>query len=183
MTARKIDRARAFHEADLAGKSAPADYFDGAMAWSRMQRRITPTLAAELGVPRQMLEDYGNPNRRRRGPHLLLLQTIELAREFKPSAEQRHDVLAPLDWLEGRLGRLAIDLTLARDGKSPASQAQRIAQLLVEFAQFIDCVDEPEQCSPEQRLVAQQQLQDVIDLGSDLLRSFGAQPAALKVAR
>ena len=183
MTARKVDRQREMREADFAGASAPADYRSAALVWDRLQNRITPSLAAELGLCRQTLEDWGNPGRRKRGPHLLMAQAIELALELKPRADQRHDVLAPLDWLESRFGRLAIDCKTARHGASLGSQAQRIAQLLVEFAQFVDSVDDPTELDAPRRLDARQQLQDVIRGAMELLESIPGPAQALKVAR
>ncbi|MEO7972697.1 MAG: hypothetical protein ABIU84_03850, partial [Thermoanaerobaculia bacterium] len=124
MTARKVDRAAAMREADFDGVSAPADYRSAALAWDRLQNRITPSVAAELGLSRQTLEDWGNPGRRKRGPHLLLAQAIELGLEFKPQPAQRADVLAPLDWLNARFNRLTIELPQHDTPCTPATQAK-----------------------------------------------------------
>lgn len=172
MTARKLDRAAAMRESDFEGTSAPADYRAAAIAWDRLQNRITPSLAHELGICRQMMEDWGNPSRRKRGPHLLLAQTIELALEFKPLPAQRADVLAPLDWIEARFGRLVVDMPQPGAPPTPASQAKQIARLLVEFAEFVDSVDDPEAIDEASRLRARQQLQDVINGGLALLETF-----------
>lgn len=159
-------------EADFEGVSAPADYRAAALAWDRLQNRITPSLAAELGIARQTLEDYGNPGRRKRGPHLLLAQAIELGLEFKPGSSQRADVFAPLHWLAERFGLLVVDLPKPSAPRTPAVQAKAIAGLLVEFAQFIDAVDDPTTIDDASRLRARQQLQDVINGGLALLESF-----------
>lgn len=172
MTGRKVDRAAAMREADFEGASAPADYRSAALAWDRLQDRITPTLAHELGICRQMMEDWGNPPRRKRGPHLLLAQTMELALEFKPRPAQRADVFAPLDWLEARFGRLVVDASAPGTEGKPASQAKKIARLLVEFAEFVDTVDDPSEIDDASKLRARQQLQDVVQGGLELLASF-----------
>ena len=172
MTARKVARAAAMREADFEGASAPSDYRSAALAWDRLQDRITPTLAHELGICRQMMEDWGNPPRRKRGPHLLLAQTMELALEFKPRPAQRADVFAPLDWLEARFGRLVVDAAAPGTEGKPASQAKKIARLLVEFAEFVDTVDDPSEIDDASKLRARQQLQDVVQGGLELLASF-----------
>lgn len=175
MTARKIDRQREMREADFAGASAPADYQGAAIAWDRLQNRITPSLAAELGLSRQTCEDWGNPGRRKRGPHLLMAQAIELALELKPRAEQRADVFAPLDWLAARFDRMLIETPApgARHANAtPAERVRLIVALLVEFTEFVDAVDEPVEASEAKRLVARQQLQDVINLSLQLLELF-----------
>lgn len=172
MTAKKLARASAMREADFAGISAPAEYRSAALAWDRLQNRITPSLAAELNLSRQTLEDMGNPGRRKRGPHLLLAQAIELALEFKPAPHQRADVFAPLDWLEAKFGRLVVDAPESSAHKSPAAQAKSIARLLVEFAEFVDAVDDPNEIDDASRLRARQQLQDVVQGGLELLAAF-----------
>ena len=178
MTARRVDRAAAMREADFEGVSAPAEYRAAALAWDRLQNRITPTIASELGLARQTCEDWGNPGRRKAGPHLRLAHAIEIALELKPCPHQRADVLAPLDWLEARLGRLAVDLPHPCAANTPGGRAKSIARLLVEFAEFVDAVDEPESMDDAQRLRARQQLQDVVNGGLELLASFEvSQPA------
>lgn len=172
MTAHKVDRAAAMREADFQGASAPADYRSAALAWDRLQNRITPAIAAELGLSRQTLEDMGNPGRRKRGPHLLLAQAIELGLEFKPKPEQRADVFAPLHWLASRFGLLVVDLPNPAAPATPASRAKSIAGLLVEFAQFVDSVDDPSEIDDASKLRARQQLQDVVQGGLELLASF-----------
>lgn len=172
MTAHKVDRAREMRESDFEGTSAPAEYRSAALAWDRLQNRITPSLAAELGLCRQLMEDWGNPGRRKRGPHLLIAQAIELGLEFKPGAHQAADVFAPLDWLEARFGRLVVALPEAAAPRTPATQAKLIAALLVEFAEFVDSVDDPDSIDEASRLRARQQLQDVVNGGLALLEAF-----------
>ena len=181
MTARKLDRAAAMRESDFEGTSAPADYRSAALAWDRMQDRITPTLAHELGLCRQQMEDFGNPSRRKRGPHLLVAQAMELALEFKPRPAQRADVFAPLDWLEARFGRLVVALPEASAPRTPATQAKLIAALLVEFAEFVDSVDDPDSIDEASRLRARQQLQDVVNGGLALLEAF-VEPKVVRAA-
>lgn len=172
MTARRVDRAAAMREADFEGISAPADYRTAALAWDRLQNRITPSLAHELGLSRQTCEDWGNPGRRKRGPHLLTAQAIDIALELKPTAAQRADVMAPLDWLNARYGRIAIDLPRAGEPLTPGGQAKAIAALLVDFAEFVDAVDDAAALDEARRLRARQQLQDVINGGMALLEGF-----------
>jgi hypothetical protein len=137
-----------------------------------MQDRITPSIAEHVGVSRQLLEDFGNSGRRRRGPHMFLAEVLQFALTIKSGDEQRGDVLAPLDYVEARVGRIAIDVAKARAGTAPAARAQGLAVLCVQFAQLVDAVDDPKDLNPAGRVYARQQLQDVIDKALALIGDF-----------
>lgn len=169
---KSVGRARLPVKSEFDGESDNRDYLTGAHAWNRMQDRITPSIAEHVNLSRQLLEDFGNPHRRRRGPHMLLAEVLEFALHLKSGDEQRANVLAPLDYVEARIGRIAIDVAKARAGTAPASRAQKIAVLCVQFAQLVDAVDDPQALDARGRLYARQQLQEVIDEALGLIGDF-----------
>lgn len=185
---RRVDRSRAQVEADLKGEAAPEREVAAARAWRRMCDRVAPVVAHELGLGTELVEAYGNPYKRKYGPHLRLLQAIEIALELKPRQQQRADVLAPLDWIEAQLGRRVIDVANAQASDAPASRAERIALAVLEVGEFLAAAaGDPERWTAEQRLRVHQELQGALAalsaLTTDLEPAGGPEITPLRARR
>jgi hypothetical protein len=179
----KVSRSRARVEAELRGETAPELELAAARAWRRMCDRISPVIAQELGLGTELVEAYGNSYKRKYGPHLRLLQALQIALELKPRAEQRADVFAPLDWIEQQLGRHVIDVERARASNAPAPRAERIALAVLEVGEFLAAAaGDPERWTAEQRLRVHQELQGALAALAALADDLQALPQAAPVA-
>ena len=173
-----LRRRSARVEAELRGETAPEIEVAAARAWRRMSDRIAPVIAVELGLGAEIVEAYGNWNKRKYGPHLRLLQAIQVALELRPLPRQRADVLAPLDWIEAELGRRVIDVAVAQASDSHASRAQRIAAAVLEVGEFLGAAaGDPERWSAEQRLRVQQELTGALTALASLASDLSPEPA------
>ena len=167
---RLSDRRQARRDADLAGKAAPDLELEAALAMQRTTRRLGAAIGHEIGRDSKTIEDWGNVHSGNRGPHLTLLYLTQLALEFRPERE-RAEAFAALDFVEQQLGRLVIDRERCTERDDHGSLAHRIARALVEFAQFVDAIDDGE-LTASQRLRAHQELQDVVSSCQLLLDDF-----------
>lgn len=173
----KVSRSRARIEAELCGEAAPELELAAARAWRRMSDRVAAQIAHELGLGAELVEAYGNPYKRKYGPHLRLLRAIQIALELKPRPQQRADVLAPLDWIEAELGRRVIDVDRAQGSDAPASRAERIALAVLEVGEFLAAAaGDPERWNAEQRLRVHQELQGALAALSTLADELDPNP-------
>lgn len=167
----KVDRRALRMQAAFAGKAATDVELEASHAMQRATRRLGAAIARELGLDPKTVQDWANPESGDRGPHLVLAMLTEQALNLRPERD-RAEAFAALDFVEHYLGRVAFDLP--RDGRvtTPGQRAQKIAAALVEFAEFIDAIDDPGKAAPSARLHAHQQLQDVIEHCQRLLLDF-----------
>lgn len=165
------DRQRARREAELDGKPAPDLELEAAMAMARTTRRLGAAIGRELGLGAKTIEDWGNAESGNRGPHLTLLYLTCLALEFRPDRE-RVEATAALDFVEQRLGRVAIDPGRFAALHPQASRAQQIARSLVELSEILDAVEDGE-LKPTERVRAHLELQEIVAACEALLAELG----------
>lgn len=184
MTSVSLHRRQSRREADFRGEAAPEAEVAAAQAWRRMCDRISPVIAVELGIGKELVEAYGNPRKGKYGPHLRLLQALQVALELRPLPRQRDDVLAPLDWIEAQLGRRVIDVERAQGSDAPASRAERIAIAVLEVGEFLAvAAGEPEAWGNEKRLRVHQELMGALAALAALANDLGPVPAGSKAPK
>lgn len=170
----KVHRRALRMQAAFAGKAATDIELEAAVAMARTTRRLGAAIARELVLDPKTVQDWGNPESGDRGPHLVLAMLTEQAADLRPERE-RGEAFAALDFVEHYLGRVAFHLPSPDEAPSSGRRAQKIAAALVEFAEFVDAIDDAGHATPSARLHAHQQLQDVIGACQQLLADFDAQ--------
>jgi len=101
-------QADALTTADSLGLSArDRRRLEAAQVWQWFAHRYASDLATRLNLSEDMVHDWGNAERSRRGPHWQLAEIIECALD---EGMPRRRALTLLDWLERLFGRAAHDL-------------------------------------------------------------------------
>ena len=125
-------QADALTTADSLGLSARARRrLEAAQAWQLFAHRYASDIAHRLNLSEDLVHDWGNVERGRRGPHWQLAEIVECALD---EGMPRRRALSLLDWLESLFGRVAHDLP-------PADEPLTLRDLpagIREFGQSLD---------------------------------------------
>ncbi|MCL4839018.1 MAG: hypothetical protein KJ058_13740 [Thermoanaerobaculia bacterium] len=133
VAARQADSLSA---ADSLGLSARARRrLEAAQAWQIFAHRYASDIAHRLNLSEDLVHDWGNVERGRRGPHWQLAEIVECAMD---EGMPRRRALSLLDWLESLFGRVAHDLP-------PAGEPVTLRDLpsgIREFGQSLEALTE-----------------------------------------
>lgn len=125
-------QADSLSAADSLGLSARARRrLEAAQAWQVFAHRYASDIAHRLNLSEDLVHDWGNVERGRRGPHWQLAEIVECAMD---EGMPRRRALSLLDWLESLFGRVAHDLP-------PADEAVAIHDLPAGIREFGEALE------------------------------------------